>query len=76
MDEFSALIEYIQTGSCVITPQTVVGLACAAEYYQVDELVDLCERSCQQMCDIRNVREKKYPISGEKSKKLYLITLK
>uniref|UniRef100_A0A7M6DN97 Uncharacterized protein n=2 Tax=Clytia hemisphaerica TaxID=252671 RepID=A0A7M6DN97_9CNID len=55
MEEFSALIEYIQTGSCVITPETVVGLACAAEYYQVDELIDLCERSCQQMCDIRNL---------------------
>ena len=39
---FSNLLSYLMTGSCSILPSTVVGLACAAERYEVAELKQAC----------------------------------
>ena len=46
MDEFTALIEYIQTGTCVIHAHILSGLACAAENYEVDDLEEQCVECC------------------------------
>lgn len=39
---FSSLLCYLTSGSCSILPSTVVGLACAAERYEVAELKQAC----------------------------------
>lgn len=39
---FSEMLNYLLAGSCAIQPSTVVGLACAAECYEVEELKQAC----------------------------------
>ena len=39
---FSELLSYLMTGQCSIKPETVVGIACVAEKYEVEELKQAC----------------------------------
>ena len=40
---FSEVITYLMTGSCTIKSSTVVALACAAEYYELEDLRQACQ---------------------------------
>ena len=40
---FSEVIAYLMTGSCTIKASTVVALACAAEYYELEDLRQACQ---------------------------------
>ena len=39
---FSQLLGYLMTGQCSIKPETVVGISCVAERYEVQELKQAC----------------------------------
>lgn len=39
---FSELLGYLMTGQCSIKPETVVGISCVAERYEVQELKQAC----------------------------------
>lgn len=39
---FSELLSYLMTGQCSIKPDTVVGIACVAEKFEVEELKQAC----------------------------------
>ena len=52
---FSELINYLMTGSCIITPSNVVGLACAAEKYEVVELRQACTQRFMQCLSVADV---------------------
>ena len=39
---FSELISYLMTGQCSIKPESVVGIACVAEKFEVEELKQAC----------------------------------
>ncbi|XP_077862589.1 uncharacterized protein LOC102801706 [Saccoglossus kowalevskii] len=41
-DVFSVLLDYLHTGTCSINSETLPGLMCAAEYYEVPDLVQAC----------------------------------
>ena len=61
------------TGSCIITPSNVVGLACAAEKYEVVELRQACTQrfvqclSVAEVCSILTQLEKYVAFSVAKS---------
>ena len=39
---FGELLSYLMTGQCSIRPETVVGIACVAERFEVEELKQAC----------------------------------
>ena len=39
---FAELLSYLMTGHCSIKPETVVGIACVAEKFEVEELKQAC----------------------------------
>ena len=70
---FSELLAYLMTGGCAISPFTVVGLACAAEQYEVIELKQACYDqlprclSLKTVCSILTQLEKYLAFSSAKS---------
>jgi hypothetical protein len=40
---FSEVVTYLMTGSCTIKASTIVGLGCAAEYYELEDLRQACQ---------------------------------
>ena len=70
---FSELLNYLLTGACAIRPSTVVGLACAAERYEVEELKQACfERlleclTASSICGILSQLEKHLSYSAAKT---------
>lgn len=63
---FSEVITYLMTGSCTIKSSTVVALACAAEYYELEDLRQACQdrfADClhvETVCQILNEIEQYY----------------
>ena len=45
---FSEILSYTMTGSCTIKPDNIVGLACAAERFELEELKQACIRQLPQ----------------------------
>ena len=41
-DVFEALLEYLHCGSCDLVPSVIPGLLSAAQYYEVEELHQVC----------------------------------
>ena len=41
-DVFEALLEYLHCGSCDLVPSVLPGLLSAAQYYEVEELHQVC----------------------------------
>lgn len=52
--EATLLLEYLYTGSCNITGDTVLDLWWAAQLYQMTGLVSLCEKVLQDSLDTEN----------------------
>ena len=69
---FSELLKYLMTSNCTITPSNIVGLACAAEKFEVEELKKAClERlpsclSVESVCSILTQLEKFLSFSSAK----------
>ncbi|XP_076321316.1 uncharacterized protein LOC143230902 [Tachypleus tridentatus] len=65
-DTFHTLIEYLHTGSCVLTCNSIPGLICAAEHYDLPELLQACFHHAKQhlrltvVCSMLNVLENYY----------------
>lgn len=70
---FQELLRYIMTGSCTIKSANVVGLACAAEHYEVEELRQACHQqlpkclSVVAVCEILTQLEKHLAFSAAKT---------
>lgn len=47
-DTFRVLLDYLHTGSCPLTCQTIPGLICAAEHYDLPELLQACFHHAKQ----------------------------
>ena len=47
-DVFEALLEFLHTGSCDLVPSLLPGMLCAAQYYEVEDLHQLCVESMKQ----------------------------
>ncbi|CAM1314793.1 Uncharacterised protein g6651 [Pycnogonum litorale] len=65
-ETFRLLMEYLHTGSCVLTCLTVPGLICSAEHYDLPELLQACFHHARQfmrisaVCPMLNVLENYY----------------
>ena len=70
---FSELLNYLLVGSCAIRPSNVVGLACAAEHYEVEELKQSCFQrlleclTASTICGILSQLEKHLSYSAAKT---------
>ena len=53
--EFGELLNYLTTGSCTINHTNIVGLACVAERYEVEELKKACYDNLSRCLTIRTV---------------------
>ena len=51
-DTFRVLLDYLHTGSCPLTCQTIPGLICAAEHYDLPELLQACFHHAKQFLRI------------------------
>lgn len=51
-DVFEVLLEYLHTGSCEPVPSLLPGLLSAAQYYEVEELQQLCVGKIKQVNDV------------------------
>ncbi|GIY77773.1 signal-induced proliferation-associated 1-like protein 1 [Caerostris darwini] len=47
-ETFTILMEYLQSGSCPLTCETIPGLICAAEHYDLPELLQACFHHAKQ----------------------------
>lgn len=47
-DTFRILLDYLHTGSCPLTCRTIPGLICAAEHYDLPELLQACFHHAKQ----------------------------
>ena len=47
-DVFEALLEFLHTGSCDLVPSLLPGLLSAAQYYEVEDLHQVCVESMKQ----------------------------
>ena len=54
---FTELLNYTMTGTCAIKPSNVVGLACAAEHYEIDELRQACHQQQPKCLTVNTVCE-------------------
>lgn len=52
---FTELLNYIMTGTCSIKACNVVGLGCAAEHYEVEELRQACHQQHPQCLSVSTV---------------------
>ena len=72
-DVFRELLCYFMTGSCNIHPLNIVGLACAAEYFDVPDLRQacldhlICCLSSKILCQLLNQLEKHLTCQTAKS---------
>ncbi len=70
---FLELLNYVMTGSCAIKSTNVVGLACAAEHYEIEELRQACHHqlpkclSVSAVCEILGQLEKHLAFSAAKT---------
>lgn len=70
---FVELLTYIMTGNCTIKSTNVVGLACAAEHYEVEHLRQACHQqqpkclSVSTVCDVLGQLEKHLAFSVAKT---------
>lgn len=51
-DTFRVLLDYLHSGSCPLTCQTIPGLICAAEHYDLPELLQACFHHAKQFLRI------------------------
>lgn len=51
-DTFRILLDYLHTGSCPLTCSTIPGLICAAEHYDLPELLQACFHHAKQFLRI------------------------
>lgn len=71
-ETFRILLDYLHTGSCPLTCSTIPGLICAAEHYDLPELLQACFHHAKQFLRIDVVsiwirvpsRTRKETISG------------
>ena len=54
-DEFSILMEYMHTGSCIIYPEILPHLLCAADHYEAQSLVKSCLKAFDDLVTVNNV---------------------
>ncbi|XP_057301975.1 uncharacterized protein LOC130636316 isoform X2 [Hydractinia symbiolongicarpus] len=54
VSEFTALCDFLHTGVCVVHVDIVSGLACAAEYYDVPDLLNICVECCADLLNPHN----------------------
>ncbi|GIY43883.1 signal-induced proliferation-associated 1-like protein 1 [Caerostris extrusa] len=65
-ETFTILMEYLQSGSCPLTCETIPGLICAAEHYDLPELLQACFHHAKQhfklsvVCSMLNTLENYY----------------
>ncbi|XP_076350365.1 uncharacterized protein LOC143246977 isoform X2 [Tachypleus tridentatus] len=65
-ETFHTLIEYLHTGTCVLTCNSIPGLICAAEHYDLPELLQSCFHHAKQnlrlsvVCSMLNILENYY----------------
>lgn len=70
---FQELLTYIMTGSCTIKSSNVVGVACAAEHYEIEELRQACHQqlprclTVDSVCEILSQLEKHLAFSAAKT---------
>lgn len=70
---FVELLNYVMTGTCTFKPANVVGLACAAEHYEVEELRQACHLqlpkclSVTAVCEVLGQLEKHLAFSVAKT---------
>lgn len=70
---FLELLNYVMTGTCAIKSTNVVGLACAAEHYEIEELRPACHTqlpkclSVSTVCEILGQLEKHLAFSAAKT---------
>ena len=70
---FSEVIAYLMTGSCTIKASTIVGLGCASEYYELEDLRKACDdrlKDCLRndtVCNILSNIETYYDYNTAKS---------
>ena len=58
-ETFRILLDYLHTSSCPITCASVPGLICAAEHYDLPELLQACFHHTKQFLRLDVVRKKK-----------------
>uniref|UniRef100_A0A1A9W2Z0 Rap-GAP domain-containing protein n=1 Tax=Glossina brevipalpis TaxID=37001 RepID=A0A1A9W2Z0_9MUSC len=51
-DTFRVLLDYLHTGTCPLTCVSIPGLLCAAEHYDLPELLQACFHHCKQFMRI------------------------
>lgn len=54
-DTFRLLLDYLHTGSCPLTCNNIPGLICAAEHYDLPELLQACFHHAKQFLRIEVV---------------------
>ncbi|XP_032296560.1 uncharacterized protein rsh isoform X2 [Drosophila virilis] len=54
-DTFRVLLDYLHTGTCPLTCVSIPGLLCAAEHYDLPELLQACFHHCKQFLRIEVV---------------------
>jgi RAP1 GTPase activating protein 1 len=54
-DTFRTLLDYLHTGSCPLTCSNIPGLICAAEHYDLPELLQACFHHAKQFLRIEVV---------------------
>ncbi|KAH6930270.1 hypothetical protein HPB50_012282 [Hyalomma asiaticum] len=65
-DTFQLLVDYLHCGSCPLTCESIPGLICAAEHYDLPELMQACFHHAKQhlrlsvVCGMLNVLENYY----------------
>lgn len=62
-DTFRILLDYLHTGSCPLTCASIPGLICAAEHYDLPELLQACFHHAKQFLRIEVVFFKIYRTS-------------
>lgn len=55
-ETFRILLDYLHTGSCPLTCASIPGLICAAEHYDLPELLQACFHHAKQFLRIEVVR--------------------
>lgn len=65
-DTFRILLDYLHTGSCPLTCASIPGLICAAEHYDLPELLQACFHHAKQFLRIEVVRSNNHTKLGNK----------
>jgi RAP1 GTPase activating protein 1 len=72
-DTFRTLLDYLHTGSCPLTCSNIPGLICAAEHYDLPELLQACFHHAKQFLRIEVVsrRRKNRVVFSSRNKILF-----